>query len=203
MQLFYMKSWYIVSQRSFLWLLFVINILGTIYGYYWYGWQLAITKPIFYLFVPDSPTASLFFCLAIAAWLNGKNWCLIEALAVITLVKYGVWAVMMNIWTLVETGPIGAVGWMLVCSHAAMAIQAIVYMPMYRFTSLHIAIAAIWTLHNDIIDYVFEQMPIYGDLLTYMNVIGYVTFWLSIACITLAIWMKQKRGLFASLNKSR
>lgn len=203
MQLLFMKSWFILTHRSFLWLLLVTNILGTIYGYYWYGWQLEITDPIFYIFVPDSPTASLFFSFAIFAWLMGKNWRLMEALALVTLVKYGLWAVGMNMWTLFETGSIGVLGWMLVVSHFAMAVQAVLYMPMYRFSFFHIVITAIWTLHNDVIDYVFGQMPIYGDLLKYMDMIGYITFWLSIFCIGLSIYSYKQRRLFAQPVKSR
>ena len=72
-------------------------------------WQLEITEPKFWIFVPDSPTASLFFTIAILAGLSGMNFKLIEALALITLVKYGLWAVVMNILTLIETGELD--GW--------------------------------------------------------------------------------------------
>lgn len=181
-------------NKSFMWLLFVVNLVGTIYGYYWYEGQLSITEPKFYLFVPDSPTASLFFTIALLGWLLKKNWKLIEALALITLVKYGLWAVVMNIWTFVETGSLGWMGWMLVASHFAMALQAILYIPFYRFTWIHILIASIWTLHNDVIDYVFGQMPMYRSLNKFASNIGYFTFWLSIACICIAIYVYQRRS---------
>ncbi len=183
---FFTRIWFMLSHKSFLWLLLFVNIIGTVYGYDWYRWQLAITESKFWIFVPDSPTASLFFCFAIFGWLINRNFKLMEALALITLVKYGLWAVVMNLLTLVETGSIGWMGWMLVVSHFAMAIQAILYIPLYRFTMVHLVVAAIWTLHNDVIDYVFGQMPIYGDLMKYMDQIGYFTFWLSIVCIGLA-----------------
>ncbi len=189
-----MRIWLILSHKSFLWILLFVNILGTVYGYDWYKWQLIITEPKFWLFVPDSPTASLFFCLAIIGWLIGKNFKLMEVLALITLVKYGLWAVVMNLLTLMETGSIGFVGWMLIVSHFAMALQAVLYIPFYKFTFGHIVIASIWTLHNDVIDYVFGQMPIYGDLMKYMSEIGYFTFWLSIACIALAYFVWKKRS---------
>ena len=51
----------ILYNKSFMWLLFFVNLLGTIYGYIWYESQLSTTEPKFLLFVPDSPTASLFF----------------------------------------------------------------------------------------------------------------------------------------------
>lgn len=183
----------LMKSKTFLWLLLYINIIGSVYGYYWYQWQLAITKPIFYIFVPDSPTASLFFSIALLGWIMGKPFKLIEALAFVTLLKYGLWAVVMNLLTLFQTGSIGWVGWMLVVSHFAMAVQAVLYWELYRFQFIHLMLAAIWTLHNDVIDYVFNQMPIYHDLMKYSNEIGYFTFWLSIACISLAYWNLKKR----------
>ena len=188
MQLTRANIWYLLTHKSFLIALLIVNLLGTIYGYYWYGWQLAITEPIFYIFVPDSPTASLFFCFVLIAWIMGKSWPVMEVLALVTLVKYGLWADVMNIWTLIETGSIGWQGWMLVGSHFAMAVQAVLYMKKYVFTYWHVVIAAVWTLHNDVIDYVFGQMPMYRDLANYTSYIGYFTFWLSIACILLAIF---------------
>jgi len=95
----------------------------------------------------------------------------------------------MNLLTLAEIGSIGAAGWMLVVSHGLMAVQAILYMAKYRFTMIHISIAAIWTLHNDVIDYVFGQMPTYSVLSQYANQIGYFTFWLSIVCIGIAYFV--------------
>ncbi|MGG0642759.1 DUF1405 domain-containing protein [Sporosarcina gallistercoris] len=183
----------ILFNKSFLWVLLFINIIGTVYGYDWYMWQLDITEPVFWIFVPDSPTASLFFCFVITGWLLNVNFRLFEALALITLVKYGIWAVVMNLLTLNESGSIGAAGWMLVISHGAMALQGILYWSNYRFGLISIIVAAIWTLHNDVIDYVFGQMPIYGDLMQIMDKIGYFTFWLSIVCVTLAVWNWKHR----------
>lgn len=194
MQTLIVRIWYLLTHRTFLSLLFIVNLLGTIYGYIWYGPQLANTEPIYYIFVPDSPTASLFFTIAIAGWLMGKHFKLMEVLALITLVKYGVWAVAMNLLTLVETGYLSPAGWMLVCSHGLMAVQAILYMPKYRFTLGYVFIGAIWTLHNDVIDYLFGQMPIYHVINNYVSEVGYFTFWLSICCIVIALISVKRRN---------
>ena len=182
----------VINFKSFLVLLFIINLFGTIYGYIWYGSQLKVTEPIFYLFVPDSPTASLFFTIALAGWIFGKNFKLIEALAVVTLIKYGVWAVVMNLLTLAETGELSPQGWMLVASHGLMAVQAIIYANRYKYTYVHVVIAAVWTLHNDVIDYVFGQMPHYNVINNYSAQIGYFTFWLSIVCIFIAYFFSKR-----------
>lgn len=193
MQVLIAQGKVLLNQRIFLWLLFIVNLLGTIYGYYWYVWQLQQTKPIYWIFVPDSPTATLFFTIAILGWLFGKHFKLMEALAFITLIKYGVWAVAMNLFTVVEIGNIGAPGWMLVCSHSLMAVQALLYIGNYKFTWIHVCIVAIWTLHNDVIDYLFGQMPIYHVINSHVSAVGYFTFWLSICCLVLALFNVKKR----------
>ncbi|MFC7320682.1 DUF1405 domain-containing protein [Halobacillus campisalis] len=185
---------YILNHRTFLIVLFIINLFGTIYGYIWYESQLSITEPIYLIFVPDSPTASLFFTIFLAFYLFKKNVPYIEALAMITLLKYGIWAVVMNGLTLLEYGQLPWTGYMLVISHGAMAVQGLLYAPYYKIRMRHILVAAIWTLHNDVIDYVFEQMPIYSAIMEHMNEIGYFTFWLSIFCICVCYYLTRNNS---------
>lgn len=180
---------FILQDKRVLFLLFVVNLLGTIYGYIWYLPQLAITPDIFLIFVPDSPTASLFFTVFLFFFLFNKNTPYVEALGLVTLVKYGTWAVVMNVLTLIINGSLGVAGYMLILSHAGMAIQGILYAPFYAIKKRHLVVAGIWTLHNDVIDYVFGMMPIYSSLTEFMPEIGYFTFWLSIACLFLAYYL--------------
>ncbi|OQP05908.1 hypothetical protein B1690_10565 [Geobacillus sp. 46C-IIa] len=179
----------IFASRPVIWLLLLVNAAGTVYGYYWYRYQLAETPPLFLPFVPDSPTASLFFLIVLGAWLLGRSAPLFEALAFVTLVKYGIWAVVMNVLVWRATGTLDWAGWLLVVSHGAMAVEGVLYAPLYRFRSVHLALAAVWTLHNDVIDYVFGMMPRYHMLADYADQIGYFTFWLSIASIAVAYWL--------------
>jgi uncharacterized membrane protein YpjA len=176
----------LLKQRWVLWSLLIINIFGTIYGYYWYRYQLEITPTHFLIFVPDSPTASLFFVFVLFAFLKGKNFPLVEALAIVTLFKYGFWAVGMNLAGWYVTGTITEENIMLIFSHFAMAVQAMLYAPYYRMKVWHLIVAAIWTFHNDVIDYVFFMVPRYTPLLEYTDTIGYITFWLSVVSIYIA-----------------
>jgi uncharacterized membrane protein YpjA len=178
----------LLANRSVLKLLLIVNIIGTIYGYYWYGWQLKETPAIFLPFVPDSPTASLFFVIVLLAFLLRKNWPLIEALAIVTLFKYGIWAVVMNILVYFVQGELDWTGYMLIASHGAMAIQGILYAPFYRMKWWHLVIAGIWTFHNDVIDYVFFMLPKYEMLNQYIPQIGYFTFWLSVVSLGIAYY---------------
>jgi uncharacterized membrane protein YpjA len=186
----------ILGNRYFLWLLLIVNIFGTIYGYDWYGWQLAETPTIFLAFVPDSPTACLFFVIVLIGFLLGKNWPLFESLAIVTLLKYGFWAVVMNLLVLIQTGELGLSGWMLVFSHGGMAIQGLLYAPFYRFKVWHLIVTGIWTLHNDAIDYLFFMMPSYKVLDQFMPQIGYFTFWVSVFSLFIAYILCLRTGRF-------
>lgn len=112
-----------------------------------------------------------------------------EALALVTLIKYGLWAVGMNLFVLVSVDDFPWEGYMLIGSHFAMAVQAVLFAPYYRFQMRHLVVAGIWILHNDVIDYVFGMMPRYSMLSAYSNEIGYVTFWLSIAVLLVSYYL--------------
>src|SRR5699024_1905688 len=112
----------------------------------------------------------------------------------VTLFKYGIWAVVMNLLTLYINGSLGWQGYMLIASHGAMAIQGLLYAPFYKVRMRHLAVAAIWILHNDVIDYVFGMMPVYPAINEYMDQIGYFTFWLSILSIWVAWVLTIKRN---------
>lgn len=189
-----MKFKYLLTQRSFLIILFLINFFGTIYGFLWYQPQLAITPAIFLPFVPDSPTASMFFTIFLFFFIFGRNIPYVEALAATSLFKYGIWAVVMNILVFIKHGAIDPIGLMLVISHGGMAIQGLLYTPYYKIKLKHLTVAGIVLLHNDIIDYVYGMMPIYSDLSQYINEIGYFTFWLSIITIIVIYFLTIKRG---------
>lgn len=187
-----MKIQYLLTYKPFLIFLFIVNLLGTIYGYYWYKSQLSQTPTIYIPFVPDSPTASLFFTIFLLFFIFHKNVPYIEALAVTSLFKYGLWAVVMNIFTLIIDGSLDWQGYMLIASHAGMAIQGLLYIPYYKIELKHLTVASIVLLHNEIIDYVFGMMPIYSSLTDYMEEIGYFTFWLSIFTIIMTYHLTVK-----------
>ncbi|NMO96995.1 DUF1405 domain-containing protein [Paenibacillus lemnae] len=170
MSITYLWSREFLAKRLILWLLFISNALGTIYGYIWYGDQLRYTAtyhPWWQLpFVPDSPTASLFFSIALLLLLYPpkklSGWVLqplIEALAVVTSVKYGIWACAMIFAGAYQGNDMIWQDWMLIGSHSAMAIEALIYVKLFhiRWTALTAAIA--WTLLNDTVDYTFGVFP--------------------------------------------
>jgi len=197
---------------KFLWLLLICNFLGTVYGYEWYWNQMVDTiaeNPIWYvIFVPDSPTASLFFTGAVLYIIldqrksNSERSKLyrafrafVEAFALITSFKYGIWAVTM-IWAGAWQGvPVGTDGWMLTASHLAMAVEALLYARWFTHRLPAVVLVAMWTLANDFMDYqrgVFPRLPqeLWDDLPT----IDGFTIGLSIAGILIALAFYRNRS---------
>lgn len=179
-------NWFIhwLGKRSTLWLLLIVNFFGTLYGYYWYKNQLFSTEWYLWPFVPDSPTASLFFCFVLVAFILGKRWRYFEAFAAVTLVKYGVWATVMLIWTGLLGGELNWMHYMLIFSHLGMAVQALLFIPYFTFKLKHLLVVAIWTLTNDIMDYSLGIFPALNPILhPYLGVISLFTVTLSLLCL--------------------
>ncbi|MGA9289127.1 MAG: DUF1405 domain-containing protein, partial [Anaerobacillus sp.] len=106
------------------------------------------------------------------------------------------WAVVMNMMVMVVTGQLSPIALMLIFSHLGMAIQGILYTPFYKIKMWHLVAVGVWTLHNDVIDYVFGQMPRYSILSEYTSAIGYFTFWLSVFSLALVYTLSVRKGHF-------
>lgn len=171
---------YTLYQRSWLMMLLICNVLGMIYGYIWYGEQLSHTPWQFKIFVPDSPTAILFLVISISLILIRKQNSIIDALAFVTLFKYGIWAVIMNILFIIEQGDITVNGLVLMFSHSIMAVQAIYFYPRFKRSMIGISVAMTWVFLNDYIDYFHLQFPYYDFITTHVWQIGVLSCCLSV-----------------------
>ncbi|HCY8467161.1 TPA: DUF1405 domain-containing protein [Staphylococcus aureus] len=182
---------YTLYQRSWLMMLLICNILGMIYGYIWYGEQLSHTPWHFKIFVPDSPTAILFLVISISLTLIRKQNSIIDALAFVTLFKYGIWAVIMNILFIIEQGDITVNGLVLMFSHSIMAVQAIYFYPRFKRSMIGISVAMTWVFLNDYIDYFHLQFPYYDFITTHVWQIGVLSCCLSVFGLLLYIELNK------------
>jgi len=197
-------------SKAMLWLLFITNAAGTVYGYIWYGNQLRLiynTMDRWLLpFVPDSPTASLFFTLSLfyiiidRTLLQGTQHsrfyssirAFVDAFAIVTSVKYGIWAVAMIAAGGAQGDPIVWKEWMLVVSHLGMVLQVILFSRYMRFGQLSIVFVGIWVLINDYLDYHSMIYPWLPDILEDdLSIIEMFTMFLSLlGLLTAAIIYK-------------
>ncbi|HDP5853654.1 DUF1405 domain-containing protein [Staphylococcus aureus] len=182
---------YTLYQRSWLMMLLICNILGMIYGYIWYGEQLSHTPWQFKIFVPDSPTAILFLVISISLILIRKQNSIIDAVAFVTLFKYGIWAVIMNILFIIEQGDITVNGLVLMFSHSIMAVQAIYFYPRFKRSMIGISVAMTWVFLNDYIDYFHLQFPYYDFITTHVWQIGVLSCCLSVFGLLLYIELNK------------
>jgi uncharacterized membrane protein YpjA len=194
-----------LMSKPILWALFVVNLAGTLYGYEWYGTQMVYTiakNPVWYVwFVPDSPTASLFFTLSLLYLITDINRSalgkrasalrgFVEAFSLITSFKYGIWAVAMIFAGAAQGNELNWQDWMLTVSHLGMAVEALIFARFYTYRWLPIIWVAAWTFWNDFMDYhrgIFPWLP--DVLLDDLSVIERFTICLSIAGIVVAVVM--------------
>jgi uncharacterized membrane protein YpjA len=206
LSLFWSRSF--LTSRIILWTLFIINLAGTIYGYEWYWGQMEVTlseKPIWYvIFVPDSPTASLFFTLSLLYMLRDKAnknplskvnaavRAFVEAFALITSFKYGIWAVTMIAVGAAQGDPVAWQDGMLTVSHLGMAAEALLFARFYTYRIPAIFLVAIWTFWNDFMDYqrgIFPWLP--DKLMDNLDIIEWFTVGLSVMGILIALFMMK------------
>lgn len=181
----------LLMNRSFLWVLLWVNLLGTIYGYYWYKNQMQDTPPVLLPFVPDSPTSSLFFTVFVLLLLLGRSNPFIEMMALMTSFKYGVWCVVVLTMYGIGDGYIDPANIMLIFSHAGMAAEVLLYNFAYRFGAKHVWLGAAWLLVNDFFDYVFKVHPYLEDD-RFLSEVAVFTISLSIFTILLTFWLRQR-----------
>jgi uncharacterized membrane protein YpjA len=176
--------WFIASLRTrwFLWMMIIINGLGSVYGFIWYEYQLESTFPTFLrIFVPDSPTASTLFTLVLITMLIGRSIPSLEAFAAVTNFKYGVWAVSVILAGAALGDSLSWQHYMLMFSHGGMAVESLLYARFYTLRLRHIVYVAAWTLLNDLLDYTLDIHPWLADELEpYDHVVGWATVGLSL-----------------------
>ncbi|MGG4500163.1 DUF1405 domain-containing protein [Paenibacillus polymyxa] len=208
MSLSYLWSRSFLTSRPFLWLLFWCNLVGTVYGYIWYGGQLEYTlnyHPAWQIvFVPDSPTASLFFTISIVFLLYPPHFKslkvirqIMEALAIVTSVKYGIWASAIILWGVAQGGPMVWQDWMLIASHTAMAVEALLFVRFFSCKWIALCLAALWTLLNDTMDYTYGIYPYLPrtltDDVTQVRTFTYMLTLVSIVAAWLAILARNRK----------
>ncbi|HBT48255.1 MAG TPA: DUF1405 domain-containing protein [Peptococcaceae bacterium] len=143
----------------FLKTLLVVNLLGSLYGYYWYREQLAATPWIWWIFTPDSPLSTSLFTLALTLALKGKGSPFLRLLAAAGVIKYGLWAavVITDYW--LKGGPAELLEAMLCLSHLGMALEGLIFIRHWPFGRRHVLGVGGWLVLNDYVDYALGWHP--------------------------------------------
>ena len=140
-------------------LLIASNLLAAVYGIYWYWPQLARTPWWYWPVVPDSPLSNLLFAFFLVGWYYGKAPSWLSALAVLGMIKYGGWTVLIFAQMYGAGYQLSAIDLWLMLSHLAMAVEALLFVRFVRLPLSGWALATGWYLVNDFFDYVLGQHP--------------------------------------------
>ena len=142
------------------WMIIAINLAGTAFGFWYYRFQLAQTPLVMWPFVPDSPGATLFMALSLAAWKLDYKQKWLNSLAFYGSIKLGFWTPFVQL-VLNSPGSIEPwLYWFLILSHLAMVLQAFVIYRYGNFPVGAVAVATVWYGFNDIVDYF---IPLVGE----------------------------------------
>ncbi len=141
----------------------IINCAGSAYGYYWYRYQLAETRWYYLPFIPDSPLSSTLFSIVLVTILLGVRVRLLELFAYLWVIKYGVWAVLINLDAGYTYGTFNWENWLLTLSHLGMAVEGFLFLRHLNFSKRHVGVMALWLGINDYMDYVAGLHPFLFD----------------------------------------
>jgi uncharacterized membrane protein YpjA len=141
-------------------LVVVTNLVGTAFGFWYYGFQFSIEPVVMWPFVPDSPVATLFIALAFGLWYLGRTNEYLNALAFFGCLKLGAWTpyvllVFMEDFSYLHPAMYNFLFW----SHLAMVVEAFVIHRFSDFPIRAVFVAVVWYGFNDLVDYF---VPIVG-----------------------------------------
>lgn len=151
-----------VRQPVWAALIGLINLVGIVYGFYYYREQFLTTPWYWWPIVPDSPLAVLWAELALLAFWLKRESPLLNALAFIGNVQVGLWTVYVLLAYAPEFGTYSFnLNTILLGAHAAMAVLALIFAQGLRAARavrgrgpiLAIAAAAAYYAINDAFDY--------------------------------------------------
>ncbi|MFD1514918.1 DUF1405 domain-containing protein [Halomarina rubra] len=143
----------------FVWLVVVVNLAGTAFGFYYYAGQFAATPTLMWPFVPDSPMGTLFIAVAFGLWALGRPNEYANAFALFGCIKLGAWTP----YVLLAFFPAwDYVGWpmfnFLFWSHVAMVVQAFVLHRIADFPVKAVALATAWYTVDLTVDYFYSPV---------------------------------------------
>ena len=146
---------------SLIWPIIIVNLIGTIFGFWYYMPQFSNEPFLMWIFVPDSPVATLFFSLSLVLWQLKKDSILVSTLAFIGCIKLGLWTSYCLILFFSSFSYLDPLMYhFLLWSHLAMVLQAFLILRYTSFSTNALIVGIFWYGLNDLVDYF---IPIIGQ----------------------------------------
>ena len=186
-----------------MYLVAAINVLGGLFGFYYYWEQLMATELYLWIFVPASPIATFLMAYSIYRNIHEKGSGLLDTLAFIGNFKYGIWTVfcLTYYWDTFFTGnSVGLYSFMLI-SHLGMAAQAFLVFHWGNIGFKSLLIGILWFRLNDIVDYSFgTHTNLYTDHILPAEIAAYS---LTLMAFMVGLLLIQKDRIWKWLRELR
>jgi uncharacterized membrane protein YpjA len=132
-----------------------VNFLGTLFGFYYYMPQFSETNSFLWLFVADSPLATLSIAISFLMYRFDMQNRFIDILAYIGNIKYGLWTVfvLIHYFQTFWIGNSTPMYLFLLFSHFGMFLQAFLVQEYSEFDLKVLVGGGSWFLLNDLFDY--------------------------------------------------
>src|SRR6056297_2991356 len=161
---------------QYAWVIVAINLVGTVFGFWYYIPQFRLEPIVAWPIVPDSPIATLFIACSLALYKLGRSNEYLNMLAFFGCIKLGLWtpyvltvfadAFLATVTPPPQVVPVlgqalasNAMYAFLFISHLGMVVQAFLIHRYSDFPSRAILVAVVWYGFNDLVDYF---VPIVG-----------------------------------------
>ena len=178
----------LLERRDVLYFALFANIAGTVYGWYYYRYQLLSTPPYLWFLVTDSPNSTLFFVIALLLIRLKRKNDFVSFFASANLIKYGLWTDFVLLFHrdfffaperyLLYTG--------IFVTHFLMAVEALPLAYTIGRLRWSFALALIWLLGNDYVDYFRNLHPYIPE--RGIEVVAAFTIALSLVTFAALVW---------------
>ncbi len=121
----------VFKDKRILALIIIINIIGSLFGLYYYWDQLMMTPWYLWLFVPDCPLYSFLMVFALAFIAAGKRYDTFNVVTAVGLAMYGTWTMLVllyfsEIYFAPENALMSSGLWI---SHLGLALESVLLLP--------------------------------------------------------------------------
>ena len=141
------------------------NLIGAIYGFYWYKDQLFNVPIKYWLFVPDCPFFAFLFVIVILGFLFNRRNNTLEVITWIGLLKYGQWTVVtLLFFGLLNPGRINSDDYILIIFHVLMVVEGVILTSYLVVNNRNFIIATFVFLVQDFMDWYNKSLCIYPNL---------------------------------------
>lgn len=183
----------------------LVNLAGTAFGFYYYREMFELFPVKLWLFIPDSPLATLFFAFSLFLIYLKKRFYTFYLIAMAQSVKYGFWTMFVILYfSDYFLAPYHrSYYYLMFVLHFGMVIQPALVLHRVRIAKKELAIAAAWLALNDYFDYLLGTNPlvVYDFAPEKVALTGMVTFSAGMATLALLFLLSRKGEVFAAFWK--